>query len=318
MTLNNNNKTKKKYKKKIIIGILTSPIEKEHQHIALSYLYKSYIQWAKLANVRIIPLQFNLPKHILKILLKQINGVIMVGGSIPNLKIHDYDTYKQYIEISDYIINYAKKQNNLKNYYPIFLICLGFEILGILTQDKSVKKAGDKFINREGIDNIKNVGKSKLYFTDNKTKLRSIFSEKEIKLFEKNPCVYYNHNMSFNLDKPYMKDIKKEYVIVSADKKNNTHYPTAFEHKKYPFYATLFHPEKPLFINKKTMPKGKAVKILSTKLIIFFSSECKKNKNKWIGGSKETDFFIENYSLYKNKTLKRSMYIFGEKDKYYI
>ena len=318
MTFKKKNKTKKSYKKKPIIGILTAPVKKEFDHIALSYLYKSYIQWAKIGGLRIVPLQFNLPKHILKILLKQINGVIMVGGSVSNLKDHDYTTYKQYIETSSYIVNYAKNQNNSNNYYPLFSICLGFEILGILTQDKSVKKAGDKFINKLSIDNIRNTGKGNLFFTDNETRIKSIFTDKEIKLFEKNPCVYYYHNMSFDLSKPYMKDIEKEYLIVSTDKKKNITYPTAFEHKKYPFYATLFHPEKPLFINTKNMPKGKFVKIVSTKLIKFFSDECKKNKNKWIGGNRSTDFFIENYSLYDNKTIKKPMYLFGEKDQYYI
>ena len=50
MTFKKKNKTKKNYKKKPIIGILTAPVKKEFDHIALSYLYKSYIQWAKIGG----------------------------------------------------------------------------------------------------------------------------------------------------------------------------------------------------------------------------------------------------------------------------
>ena len=72
------------------------------------------------------------------------------------------------------------------------------------------------------------------------------------------------------------------------------------------------------------MPKGKAVELVSKKISKFFSDECKKNKNKWIGGSKETDFFIKNYTLYNNEKGTRKnhrnvpMYIFGRSDKYYV
>ena len=39
--------------------------------------------------------------------------------------------------------------------------------MGILSQHKSVKSAGDNFISRYAIDNIKNTGSDSLYFTDN-------------------------------------------------------------------------------------------------------------------------------------------------------
>ncbi len=318
------NKTKKIKRKEKVVGILTSPISNDNKDIAKSYLYKSYVQWAKLGGVRVIPLQYNLPKHILRILLNQINGVIMIGGSVCNLKKYDYSTYKQYIGTSSFIIDYAKNENKRQNYFPLFSICLGFEIMGILSQYKSVKKAGEKFINKTAIDNVKNSGPGKLYFTDNKSKIKSLFSSKELKLVKEKPSVFYHHTMSFDLNKPYVDKIKKDFTVVSTDKKNGIEYITGVESKHYPFYATLYHPEKPLFITTKNMPKGKAVELVSKKLSKFFSDECKKNKNKWIGGSKETDFFIKNYSLYNNEKGTRKnrinvpTYIFGKPDKYYV
>lgn len=317
-------KTRKNRKNKPIIGILTSPLSKNQDHLARSYLYKSYVQWAKLGGARVIPLQYNLPKHILAVLLKQINGVIMIGGSVSNLKSYDYSTFKHYIGTSSFIIEHAKMENKKHNYFPLFSICLGFEIMGILSQYKSVKFAGDNFINRYAIDNIKNTGSDSLHFTDNSTKMKNIFTEKDLKLLQEKPCVYYFHKLSFDLSKPYIEKIKKENTIVSTAEKNNVRYITAYENKKYPFYSTLYHPEKPLFIkNDKKMPKGKATEIVSKKLISFFVNECKKSKNKWIGGNNDADFFIKNYTLYekKNKTFKKGpkvpTYLFGEKDKYY-
>ncbi|MAP67361.1 MAG: hypothetical protein CMF80_06655 [Candidatus Marinimicrobia bacterium] len=310
-----NHKTIKLIKKKPTIGILTAPVpDKKQCFDAKSYLYKSYVQWAKQKKCRIIPIQYNLPKHLIKILLSQINGIIMVGGSINNLKTHTLKTYRQYLGACKFIVDYAKKENNRKNYYPIFSICLGFEIMGLISQKKIGKT--DEFA--EGnIDTIKNIGMNPLHLTNTKGKLTNIFTEEERDYISKNPSVYYYHKLSFDIKRNYTRKICDVNHITSTAYKKGKEYITSMEHKKYPFYSTLFHPEKPKFLSY--IKNTKASDLVSMKLIDFFIRECKKNKNKWIGGKYDRDFLIENYTVYTLKKNNRRVpsYIFGEIDKHY-
>ena len=309
------NKTKKIKNRKIVIGILTAPIPDKNDELnAKSYLYKSYVDWVNLKNVKIVPLQYNLPKHILLLLLNQINGIIMVGGSVNNLNTHKMNTYKQYLGTCKYIINHAKNENNKKRHFPLFSICLGFEIMGILAQ----KKIGsEKEFNKSSIDKIQNKGLYPLHFNNEDSRLKALFTSAEREQISKKPSVYYSHKLSFNLSKKYAKKIEKKQLIASSARKNGKHYITSMEHRNYPFYSTLFHPEKPKFLSY--IQNTNTSNLVSLRLIDFFVKECKKNKNRWLGCGNTNNFLIENYPYYmiKHGNHKIPTYVFGEIQKHY-
>ncbi len=313
--LSKKNKTKKLKKNKVVIGILTSPIPDKNDELnAKSYLYKSYVDWVNLKNVKIVPLQYNLPKHILLLLLNQINGIIMVGGAVNNLNTHKMKTYKQYLGTCKYIINHAKNENNKKRYFPLFSICLGFEIMGILAQ----KKIGsEKEFSKSSIDKIQNKGLYPLHFNDEDSRLKALFTSAERDQISKKPSVYYSHKLSFNLSKKYTQKIEKKQLISSSAIKNGKHYITSMEDRNYPFYSTLFHPEKPKFL--RHIPNTNTSNLVSLRLIDFFVKECKKNKNRWLGCGDANNFFIENYPYYmiQKGNHKIPTYVFGEIQKHY-
>ena len=89
------------------------------------------------------------------------------------------------------------------------------------------------------------------------------------------------------------------------------------EHRNYPFYSTLFHPEKPKFL--RHIPNTNTSNLVSLRLIDFFVKECKKNKNRWLGCGNANNFFIENYPYYmiKKGNHKIPTYVFGEIQKHY-
>ncbi|XP_076629587.1 gamma-glutamyl hydrolase-like isoform X2 [Colletes latitarsis] len=60
-------------------------------------------------------------------IMKQINGILWPGGSAP------FKNSKGYADAGDTIYKIAKKMNDKGDYFPIFGICLGFELLTYVT-----------------------------------------------------------------------------------------------------------------------------------------------------------------------------------------
>lgn len=68
-------------------------------------------------GARVVPLIMNESKEILDYKLKRINGIVYPGG---NHKEADYG------DMGKYIFEYAKQQNSLGNFFPVWGISLGF------------------------------------------------------------------------------------------------------------------------------------------------------------------------------------------------
>ena len=73
-------------------------------------------------------------------ILNQVNGVLFIGGQVDHGMISEEYVHVLWTAFK-HIVNHAKKSNNQNNYFPLFSICLGFEILGMM--DENV----DKIIN---------------------------------------------------------------------------------------------------------------------------------------------------------------------------
>jgi gamma-glutamyl hydrolase len=235
-----------------MIGIITSP-NKYNTECADLYLYTSYINWVEMAEEHAIIIPYNISIDKLTLLLKRLNGIIWVGGEIPN----KHYTQKQEDDLTNtlfYCYKYAISETDKGNYYPIWATCLGFDILLMFIKNKSTI-----------ISSIKPYplhGNYPFIFTNKHSKIKKWFSPKLRKLMETNNCVFYNNN--------YGNDIilEDKIIIVSMhDKVIN-----CIEFKDYPFYGVQFHPEQP-----KT---DLAIKV-SNEFINFFVNECKKNKNVW-------------------------------------
>ena len=146
------NKTLKKNKKKIkqheilleakkvpklfhhpTVGILSIPMTVTYHKNTHSYLPASYVKWIEMNNARVIPIPYDTPKGALDMILNQVNGVLFIGGQVDHGMISE--EYSHFMETFKHIVNHAKKSNNQKNYFPLFAICLGFEVLGMMGED---------------------------------------------------------------------------------------------------------------------------------------------------------------------------------------
>lgn len=288
-----------------VIGILTTPLNKNMHKFAYSYLPQSYVKWIEMSGGRVVPIQYNISINKLKIILNNINGVLFIGGSINDRKISKPEN-NAYIKTAKYILEYAKTQNIKKNYYPLFGICLGHEVLGILNISKSVDIIRSKFTNQEIISLAPREGETtfNLDTTINSQLLKSkIYTRHELNKFKQTPVAYMHHKFGFRIDMPYIKKLQSYLTILAKDQDvNGRSYIAAYEYNKYPFYGVQFHPEKSIFEWKKgNIKHSRYAQILSRKLSRFFISECSKNTNTW--NTVYDNLLIYNYTLYSQNDI---------------
>jgi gamma-glutamyl hydrolase len=292
-------------KSNVIIGILTVPVHTTKKG-ATSYLPQAYVKWVESSGARVIPIPYNLPIPIIITLLNQIHGLLLPGGSVENSL--DKHTQLLYISRIQFIINYITRQNLKGNYFPIFGICLGFQLLLTSVLEPNTEKSLNSYINYENISKeYYNGGKSITFKTISKKDkdqlispcLNDIFDKNDMNTFNVNECVYFHHRKTFHMSGKYMKKMKQFLIPNAVVKYHGKECMCAYQFKSLPYYGTLFHPEKNFFTwSMDNIPHNEVSNKISYKLSNFFIDECRKNYNVYsMGMSAETSLFVENYDL---------------------
>lgn len=231
-------------KNDIVIGILTVPLSKNKRGSDFrSYLPNSYVKWLEMSGCRVMPIFYSWDEKKTETMLKQVSGVCFTGGSVDRVQLDDF---KLYIKSFKTIFNYAKKENDKGNHYPLWATCLGFEFL-LLMEKHTDKEIHDYYVNSFGIEKMNatqyNVPLEIMATTDEiyAEKLTRIFfsqcSLNDIKKYSKTNVLYMNHSYGF----PTTPELKFWYerfldiLLVSKDKKG-LEYISAVQYKKYPFF----------------------------------------------------------------------------------
>lgn len=236
-----------------MIGIITAPIAKQHIKCAQSYLNLAYIHWIEMSGEQAMVIPYDISEKELLSILQRIQGIVWVGGSITNTKMHTTKQYKTLINTLFYCYQYAIHENNKGNYYPIWATCLGFDILLMFSKQQLSLK--------ESLLSLPLHGVYPCTFTSTPTKLKKWFSKNMIDQMKIQPCVFHNHRYG-NIT------ISDIVDVVSI----HDNFINMIEFKDYPFYGVQFHPEQP--------HTDFSIKV-SRQFSLFFKNECKKNKNKW-------------------------------------
>ena len=290
-----------------VIAILTIPNTFSKHKKTHSYLPNSYVKWIEMSGARVIPLQYDLPFNLTKSILSQCNGILFIGGQVDHHMIsREYHDFTQKVKK---IFTYIRGENDKGNYYPIFSICLGFELLYMLSDNPNASQLEYNYNKYIGISKVK----ARNYMSKNKFlrgnfKISKIFSKKERNYQANNGCVFQNHGLGFFPNAPYMKQYNKQWHIVSLASENASSpkkYVNIIEHKKYPFYGTQFHPEKVIF--EWLIPEivhSKVARSISKRFSSFFIRECKKNKNVLYSRS----LLIYNYTLFSRPDIIKALH----------
>ena len=237
-----------------MIGIITTPSIKSKLHCETSYVYMSYIHWVEMAGETAVIIPYNTKPNKLIELLQHINGVIWVGGSIENKKMHTKKQEEDLLNTLFATYQYAISENNKGNYYPIWATCLGMYIIVMF-----VKELGTIM---ETIHPYNKHGLSTCTFTHIPSRIKTWFSAHTRLQMKKQACLLHNHTYGINS----VPEDKVRVVSVQDDHIN------ILEFVYYPFYGVHFHPEQ---------PQTEFAINISNQFISFFVNECRKNKNKW-------------------------------------
>lgn len=300
-----------------VIGVLSIPTNTGATLGATSYIPQSYVKWAELHGARVVPIQYDLPIPIINGLLNQINGLLLIGGTIEGYVV-EKNHYK-FLSALKYIVKKITHFNLIGNHFPIFSICLGFELLPIIAMYEDVSQHSDCFINNKQISTFRDVGKAKINFSkitkeEEKAMLCDApskhFTKEEIKRIEggENVCMF--HNKSFVMGEKYMKQYNKFLKVTATTKKNGKEYVSMYQFLSLPFYGVQFHPEKIIYEwLQDGIPHNNDAIMFSKKLCNIFMLECDKNYHtNTLSGNNDSNFFIENYDLLSRDNAIKILY----------
>jgi len=228
------------------IGIISHPKEGTD-----TYDYPTnYANWVRMSGAIPVILPFHLSSIQLYKELHEIDGLVFTGGDIEKPK-YTHQQYTTYIKTVQRCLRKAKEYNDHGVYFPVWGICLGFELMLLLETNPSISTLF------QNVENHEHYAESTLQFTSSSV-LKSYFTPTEIKRFSRTRCVLHRHNYVFR---------RRAYPFVKTVAVDNG-YISMFEFKEYPFYGCQFHVEHPY---------NDASLYISYKLSMFLKEECGKN-----------------------------------------
>jgi len=314
-----------------VIGILTMPLSNWlGDNIALdsrrakSYLPAAYVRWIENSGARVVPIQYTATPPIMKSYLAQINGVIICGDISPI----NYATLSKSTEIEIEVIRWAKaeflifewakKQNNMGNYFPVLGIGMGYEELIFMnlmpkyyTQLKNSKSAlaftALQIPNDEMVKAANTYNATPFKLTDSPGIFGKDLVEKDKKLFASKEVCYTTPGWALNANSKKINKMKEfiEINSISKNKKLKTEYINAYSFKEYPFYGMAFHPEAVIYSwVEKMIPQSDIGVHFSHKMSELFVNECRKNLTKLSSQS----ILIYNYTLFSPSKVLKILY----------
>ncbi|CAL0326500.1 unnamed protein product [Lupinus luteus] len=254
-----------------VIGILTHPGDGASGRLSndtgASNIPASYVKFAESGGATVIPLIYNEPTEKLLKKLDLVNGVIFVGGWAKD---------GLYLETVERILKIAFQRNDVGDHFPIYGICLGFELITmIISEDNNIL---DKY-------NARNQA-STLQFVENANIEGSMFQSFPPDLIKKlsTECiVMQNHRFGISPEKLQGNEKLSsfwEILTISTDE-NNQVYVSTVRSRKYPVTGFQWHPEKNAFEwGSANIPHTENAIRVTQSAAGFLVSEARKSTNR--------------------------------------
>jgi len=307
-----------------VIGILSTPTYTDASLGATSFIPQSYVKWAELHGARILPIQYDLPIPVIDSMLEQINGLILIGGTIERNVLEK--SHYLYLTTLTHIVKKIIHYNLTGNHFPIFSICLGFELLPMIVMSKKLSELSNQFIHpTTNISKHTNINNSSIQFCNiteqEKKELlcdypTKYFSKKEMNSIEKTPITYFTHGKAFLMNETYMKNYNKFLKVIATANEGGNKIVAMYQFKSFPFYGTQFHPEKSLYEwREEGISHSEEAIMFSKRLCKLFMNECDKNYNTNVFiGNNNNNLLIENYDLLSRDNVNKILYPHNNKN----
>ncbi|XP_011874353.1 PREDICTED: gamma-glutamyl hydrolase-like [Vollenhovia emeryi] len=273
-----------------IIGILTQEISyglnKKYPNQYHSYIAASYVKFVEGAGARPVPIWIGGNDSYYEDILSKVNGVLWPGGST------FFFSKEGYADAGVAIYRIAKEINARGVYFPIFGICLGFELLTYVAANRVEHRTSCSSSNQPlPLELTRDFRKSNL-FKNAPPDVLTILTTKNVTANYHRFCVTRENLHRVNLT--------DEFHVLSLNRdKNGLEFISTLEHKQFPFYGLQFHPEKNLYewVTGKNIPHGANATIPSQYFANFFVNEARKNSNEFTTRQEEMQSLIYNYPV---------------------
>jgi len=276
-----------------IIGVLSQPLPSSLSsflppgHNYTSYISSCYVKWVESAGARVAPIIATEQEQTeyLRELFNGVSGVLLPGGGS---SIHN----SSYATASNLIYNWAVKENDEGTIFPIWGICLGFQMLALmavggqpnLIQCDSYNQALPLQLEDEWVDS-RVLGQAPQDIVDYLTKLPVTINFHHWCLTRQNFTEMEMHNfwklLSVNTDTQGL-----EFI-------------STLEAKHYPFFASQFHPEKNSFewaYGYPAIPHTKEAVHVGSYFTQFFMEIARQSTHRFPSRADEEKHLIYNYS----------------------
>jgi len=216
------------------VGILTKPVDEDDPKKG-SFVGATIVHYLEEQGLYVVPLRYDMDSDSLAQLLPKLSGVLFTGGGTDLVKGQPYyDTAKA-------VFDYAVSQGDINRPFPIFGVCLGYELLSILAaDDATVLETGFDAYDYALPLKFTADAASSVMFGGAPSALMNAFQKENITLND-HECGISPSTFTTNAR------LKKMFTVLSTnvDRKGRAFVSTieARDSARYPFFATQWHPE---------------------------------------------------------------------------
>ncbi|KAJ6811940.1 gamma-glutamyl hydrolase 2-like [Iris pallida] len=269
-----------------VIGILSHPGDGASGRLnngsGVTNIPASYVKFVESAGARVVPLIHTQPWEQIQEKLELVNGVLFTGG---------WAKVGLYFETAQKIFQIVLDKNDAGEHFPLFGICLGFEIISmIVTKDHDICErfsAADEA--------------SSLQFTNAADIQGSLFERFPPELLRKlsTECLaMQNHQFGLSPRRMHENDALSSFfkiLTTTVDGNDQVYVSTAQAHN-YPVTCFQWHPEKNAFEwGSSKIPHSEDAIQVTQNVANYFIREARKSSNR-PDAQAVRDNLIYNYS----------------------
>eukprot|EP01023_Acetabularia_acetabulum_P046352 TRINITY_DN4776_c0_g1_i1.p1 TRINITY_DN4776_c0_g1~~TRINITY_DN4776_c0_g1_i1.p1 ORF type:complete len:338 (-),score=57.93 TRINITY_DN4776_c0_g1_i1:179-1192(-) len=252
-----------------------------------TYIAASYVKWIESGGAQVVPIRCDTPESELEDLYKQLNGVVFPGGDSPMTPGHCYyNAAKFFIQ---------KVLNNPQDYFVIHATCMGWEILANVIAGSDIADGWVVDVADERPVQLTEAWSTSRFFGS--------FQPKIIQNLQTLNTTYEYHHHGLMLDTLQQSQNLADFFTVLATsvttkEPSGVEYVAAVEAKKFPIYATQFHPEKNMFewhIPNKGIHSIEAVEV-SQALGNFIVNEARRSTHGFASPTDLQNSLVYNYN----------------------
>uniref|UniRef100_A0A7N0SY46 folate gamma-glutamyl hydrolase n=1 Tax=Kalanchoe fedtschenkoi TaxID=63787 RepID=A0A7N0SY46_KALFE len=254
-----------------VIGILSHPGDGASGRLSnstnASYIAASYVKFVESAGARVIPLIYNEPSDVLFKKLDLVNGVLFTGG---------WAKSGLYYDVANQIFKEVLKRNDAGDHFPLYAICLGFELLTmIISEDKNILESFNATDQASTLEFMKNAIIEGTVFQR--------FPPELLKKLSTDCLIMQNHKYGISPERLQSNKRLSSFfkLLTTCTDADDKTYVSTVQANEFPVTAFQWHPEKNAFEwGLPMIPHSEEAVQVTQHVANYFVSEARKSRNR--------------------------------------